>query len=127
MLENKVNIVLLIQNSYTAFCYYNVPADSIIEFDKFYGHDSYNNSKPILKVKVQKANYSYEMDTISLDPFADNWYVSLKEDDCDIFLELYRKLPDNREVLLAKSNIVTVPRRGLSRDLTCKYMDVSKY
>lgn len=127
MLENKANIVLLIQNAYTAFCYYNVPTESIRQFDKQYGNDSYNNSKPIIKVKIQKGNYCIEMDTITLDPFADNWYISLKEDDCDIFLELYRKLPDNREHFLAKSNIVTVPRRELSKDLTCEYMDLSNY
>lgn len=124
MFENKAYIILLIQSAYTAFCYYNISKEAILEFDKTYGKDSYNTAKPILKVKVKKGTNQHEMETIFLDPFADNWYISLSEDDCDIFLELYRKLPDSNEILLASSNTTTVPRRDISNDLICNYMNL---
>lgn len=122
----EAKVLLLIQNAYTAFCYFHIPHEAIVNFDKRFGKGMYNVAKPCLKVFKVINNNKHEIQSINIDPFTDNWYISLNAEDSDIYVELVRYTENNMSYTLGTSNIVTTPRRTFSKDLTTSYIDVTK-
>lgn len=125
--ENKnSSIVLMVQNAYKAFCYYDISPLTVKKFEDMYGENMWRNSKPILKVFQVEQGIAKEIETIYLDAFANNWYINLNRDDMDIFVKLGRMLPDDRVVSIAFSNTVTTPRDRQAWNRDVYYVDVSK-
>ncbi|KHD38543.1 hypothetical protein NL50_03310 [Clostridium acetobutylicum] len=122
----ETKLVLLVQNAYNIFCYFNISPITIKEFEYRYGEDLWKNSKPVLKIYEVLDGNASEIRTIYIDSMADNWYIKLDKDDMDVFVKLGRMLPDGTFVALAVSNTVTTPRAHISEDSAVYYMDVSK-
>ncbi|WMJ81054.1 DUF4912 domain-containing protein [Clostridium sp. MB40-C1] len=122
---DKSSIVLMVQNPYTVFCYYNISDSDIKKIQNLYGKDSWETSKPILKVYEICDNTEEDISTIYLDPFADNWYVNLNKDDMKIKVEIGRILDEKDEIILAVSNVVKTPKGKESENSQVLYIDTS--
>lgn len=123
---DKSKIVLMVQNASTLFCYYNISPITFKEFTDKYGDNALQDSKPVLKVYYVNNSIAEELQTIFIDPFADNWYINLNRSDIDVFVKLGRYLSDETFVTFATSNIVTTPRLAESKDTRVYYVNVSE-
>lgn len=120
----KSSIILMAQGTHIVFCYYNISEMTIKRFEKLYGKNSWKDSVPVLKVfKVNEKN-SEELETIYMDPLADNWYINLKEDGIKVLVELGRVLPNNEFISLAISNQVITARNNPSDNSKIRYVNV---
>lgn len=126
MKNDKLSIVLMVQGIRKLFCYYTISPIIVKKFEDLYGENSWNDSKPILKVYWIDNGLVKEMKTIYLDPFANSWYIDIDRDDIDVFVKLGRILPNNKLETIATSNIVTTPRGHQSEDRKVYYIDTSE-
>ncbi|WP_034870129.1 DUF4912 domain-containing protein, partial [Clostridium lundense] len=123
---DKSKIVLMVQNANTIFCYYTLSSRALKEFTDQYGENVLQDSRPVLKVYCVNNDIVEELQTIFIDPFADNWYINLDRGDIDVFVKLGRYLSDETFVCFATSNTVTTPRLLEVEDKSVCYIDVSK-
>ena len=91
---------LLVQSPTRMYAYWEVNEDSVKKFK----HD-YKESTPVLKITNLTMNYSYE---IEIDSYATNYYIDVKDINCNYKVELGRKL-NNEYIGIYESNEVTVP------------------
>ena len=101
---NKTVVRLLVQSPTRMFVYWEVDDESIKYFES--KQMDYSSAQPILKVKNITMNYSYD---IPIDPFSNNYYIDVKDPDCEYQVELGR-IQNNEFVNLYTSNSATVPR-----------------
>lgn len=126
LVNEKSNLILMVQSARRVFCYFNVSPMTVKEFEDRYGENSWKNSKPVLKVYSVENGAAKEVKTIFIDAFANNWYIDVDSDDMDIFVKLGRVLPDNTFAAFAVSNTVTTPRDHESGDTNVYFVDISK-
>lgn len=125
MLDNdKTYIVLLVKNVQKIFCYFNISNKSIEDFEKKYGSSSWGNALPLLKVYYIVNGTPALRDTIPLDPFANNWFIDMHEDDKDVYVEYGRVVSGGEFVSMAVSNMVTTPRNHQSGDSNLYFVDI---
>lgn len=101
---NKTVVRLLVQSPTRMFVYWEVDEDSIKYFES--QKLDYASAQAILKVKNITMNYSYD---IPIDPYSNNYYIDVKDPDCEYQVELGR-VQNNKFVNLYTSNAATVPR-----------------
>lgn len=101
---NKTIVRLLVQSPTRMYVYWEVSDDSIKMFES--QNIDYSSSKPILKIKNITMNYSYD---IPIDPFANNYYIEVKDPDCVYQVELGRKAND-KFINIYTSNTAKIPR-----------------
>ncbi|WP_010235841.1 DUF4912 domain-containing protein, partial [Clostridium arbusti] len=124
--DDKFALTLLVQNSNTIFCYFNISPVIIKIFQDRYGEDFWKNSKPVLKVYNTTSSDLREIKTVYLDALADNWFITLDESGIDVFVKLGRILPNNEFVPIFISNTVTTPRNNQSNNSNTYYIDISE-
>ena len=61
---------MLVQNARTLFCYFNNSSVAVKEFKDRYGEDSWNNSKPVIKVYAIENGSAKEIKSIIIDSCA---------------------------------------------------------
>lgn len=127
MLHEKSYIVLLVQSAHVVFCYYHVHSDTIKEFNNNYGKDSWEECEPALKVYEIEYGKEKEIETIYIDPFADNWYIKLNNCSIKVFVKLGRILSTGEFIPVAISNTVITPRDIESSDRKVVYLNVSDF
>lgn len=94
---------LLVQSPKRMYAYWEVSNDKIKNFsEKFF---DYNNCIPVLRVINITKNYFYE---IEIDPYANNYYIDVEDENCNYRVELGRKFK-NKFVDIYMSNQVTIP------------------
>lgn len=108
--KHKTFLYLLVQNPYTIFCYFNIESSIVKGFQEKYGFNSWDSSKPILKVYSIENGEAKEIKTIFLDLKADNWYINLDRDNLNLFVKLGRLLPDDSFASIRVSNTVATGR-----------------
>lgn len=101
---NKTVVRLLVQSPTRMFVYWEVGDDSIKQFES--QKMDYSSAQPVLKIKNITMNYSYD---IPIDPFSNNYYIDVKDPDCEYQVELGR-IQNEKFVNLYTSNSATVPR-----------------
>lgn len=99
---DKTALKLLVQSPTRMYVYWDVSDETINSFS----NENYNNSTPYLKIDNITMGYSYE---IKVDPFANNYYIEVSDNDCDYKVELIRKRKNN-SYLVTESNITHIPR-----------------
>ncbi|AJA47709.1 hypothetical protein CPAST_c16340 [Clostridium pasteurianum DSM 525 = ATCC 6013] len=124
--DDKFALTLLVQNARTVFCYFNISPVIIKIFQDRYGEDFWKNSKQVLKVYDSTNNSLKELQTINLDPLANNWFINLDRSGIDVFVKLGRILPDGKFIPIFVSNTVTTPRDDQSNNSNVYYIDVSE-
>lgn len=110
---NKTAVKLLVQSPTRMYAYWEVSDKTIKDFSNN-NHDDYNNCIPFLRITNLSMNYSYE---IQIDPFANNYYIEVKDTDCDYKVELIRK-ENEKTFLVTSSNTTHIPRSS-----PCEYND----
>lgn len=100
----NTTVKLLVQSPTRMFAYWDISDETIKSFSK--NNEKYENCTPYLKVTNLTMNYSYE---IQIDPFANNYYIEIKDTDCDYKLELIRKSNTN-SYFVTSSNTAHIPR-----------------
>ena len=98
---NETIVRLLVQSPTRMYAYWEVNDNSIKNFKV-----DYNLCIPVLKIINLTMNYSYE---IQIDPYATNYYIDIKDVNCDYKVELGRRY-NNEFISVYESNQVTVPR-----------------
>ncbi len=94
---------LLVQSPRRMYAYWDVSDDTIKDFSKKYFN--YSNSKSVLRIINLTKNYYYD---IFIDPFANNYYIEVEDENCDYKVELGRYY-NNRFADIYVSNKVTIP------------------
>lgn len=103
---NKTIVRLLVQSPTRMFVYWEVNDDTIKYFESM--KMDYSSARPVLKVKNITMNYSYD---IPIDPFTNNYYIEVKDPDCQYQVELGR-VQNNKFVNLCTSNTAMFPRNN---------------
>lgn len=99
---NKTAIKLLVQSPTRMYAYWDVSDETI----KNISDEKYNHSTPYLKIDNLTMGYSHE---IKIDPYANNYYIEVSDNDCDYKVELIRKR-NNASYFLTESNSTHIPR-----------------
>ncbi|MBC8059269.1 MAG: DUF4912 domain-containing protein [Clostridiaceae bacterium] len=115
-IANKTSLVLLVQNPYTIFCYFNLENSIVKVFEEKYGFHAWDLSKPILKVYSIENGGIKELQTIFLDLKADNCYINLERDNLNLFVSLGRLLSADSFIPITVSNRVTTGRSSAVRE-----------
>lgn len=97
-------IRLLVQSPKRMYVYWDIADDTVKNFSENFF--DYSNSTPVLRVINLTKNYFYE---IPIDPFANNYYIDVEDENCNYRVELGRK-HNNKFADIFISNQVTVPR-----------------
>ena len=101
---NKTIVRLLVQSPTRMFVYWQVSDEYIKNFTSKYGN--YSDWVPVLKIDNLTMNYSYDL---QIDPFTNNYYIEVKDSDCEYQVQLGRKR-NNEFVSIYTSNHSMIPR-----------------
>ncbi|MBQ9267666.1 MAG: DUF4912 domain-containing protein [Clostridia bacterium] len=94
---------LLVQSPKRMYVYWDISDQTIQEFSKKYF--DYAKSTPILRIINLTKNYFYD---IPIDPFANNYYIDVEDENCEYEVELGRTFHD-KFADIYMSNHVTIP------------------
>ncbi len=106
-LPNKYDetiVRLLVQSPTRMYVYWEVGNKTIENFSA--NKLNYNSCTPVLKVTNITLGYSYE---IEIDPYANNYYIDVKDANCKYKVEIGRKNHD-KFIGIYESNEVKIPR-----------------
>ncbi|MFN3966694.1 MAG: DUF4912 domain-containing protein [Endomicrobiia bacterium] len=112
-------IVLMPRDPFWAYAYWEINDSARKEIQKEYGKDVFKKGKLTLRVydvtgiKFTGKNAHKYFD-ITINEFADNWYINVPETNRHWCVDLGIVLPDGKFVLIARSNIVKMPAFGVS-------------
>lgn len=101
---NETIVRLLVQSPTRMYAYWEVSDVAIKNFNN--QKIDYNSSTPVLKITNLTMNYSYE---VNIDPFATNYYIDVKDVNCNYKVELGRRC-NNKYIGIYESNQVKIPR-----------------
>ena len=101
---NETVVRLLVQSPTRMYAYWEVSDVAIknIHNKKI----DYNSCTPVLIIINTTMNYSYE---IQIDPYATNYWIEVKDVNCEYKVELGRRCSD-KYISISESNQVKIPR-----------------
>jgi hypothetical protein len=108
--KSFINILPASINS--IFCYFNFSSSCMKEFEQIYEDHSWDTSKTMLKLYYIENGIAIEKQSVFTDGLADNWYITLEENDVDLFVEIGKLLINNEYIPLISSNILYMPRNN---------------
>ena len=91
------------------FVYWDISDNDREKFENKYGKNFFYITKPVLVVHNLTDNYTYE---ISINDFANNWYIHVNDSKCKYVIELGRRPVEKTEAItsdymnIAYSNII---------------------
>ena len=109
---NQTVVKVLAQTPSTLFIYWDISDEDRKTYEKEYGEDFFQNSKPVLIIHNDTLGYSFE---VEINDFANSWYLHIADSKCDYRIELGRrpivkneKLKDDY-IYVATSNEMEAP------------------
>ena len=85
---NETIVKILYQSPETLFVYWDISDSDRENYIKQYGENFFNITRPVLIVHNDTMNYSFE---ISINDFANSWYLHINDSKCDYRVELGRR------------------------------------
>lgn len=85
---NQTVIKVLAQTPSTLFIYWDISDEDRKNYEKQYGEDFFNNTKPVLVVYNDTLGYNFE---VEINDFANSWYLHVADSKCDYRIELGRR------------------------------------
>lgn len=85
---NETIVKILYQTPETLFVYWDISDSDRENYIKQYGENFFNITRPVLIVHNDTMNYSFE---ISINDFANSWYLHINDSKCDYRVELGRR------------------------------------
>lgn len=93
---NQTIVKLLFQTPKTLFVYWDITDEDRENYQKQYGENFFENTKPVLVIHNETMNYSFE---IEINDFANSWYFNVSDPNCKYVIELGRR-PKNQDIAL---------------------------
>lgn len=85
---NQTVVKVLAQTPSTLFIYWDISDSDRKDFEKQYGENFFQDTKPVLIVHNDTLNYSFE---VEINDFANSWYLHVADSKCDYRIELGRR------------------------------------
>ena len=85
---NQTVVKVLAQTPSTLFIYWDISDEDRKNYEKHYGEDFFNNTKPVLIVYNDTLGYNFE---VEINDFANSWYLHVADSKCDYRIELGRR------------------------------------
>ncbi len=85
---NQTIVKVLAQTPTNLFIYWDISDKDRKEFQKQYGDNFFETTRPILIVHNNTLDYSFE---VEINDFANSWYLHVADSKCDYRIELGRK------------------------------------
>jgi len=85
---NQTVVKLLAQTPTNLFIYWDISDKDRKNFEKQYGDNFFEATRPILIVHNDTLGYSFE---VEINDFANSWYLSVADSKCDYSIELGRR------------------------------------
>ncbi len=85
---NQTVVKVLAQTPTTLFIYWDISDSDRKNYEKEYGKDFFQNSKPVLIVYNDTLGYNFE---VEINDFANSWYLHISDSKCDYRIELGRR------------------------------------
>ena len=85
---NQTVIKVLAQTPTTLFIYWDISDNDRKKYEKEFGENFFQNSKPVLIVHNDTLGYSFE---VEINDFANSWYLHVADSKCDYRIELGRR------------------------------------
>lgn len=85
---NQTVVKVLAQTPSTLFIYWDISDSDRKKFEKQYGENFFQDTKPVLIVHNATLNYSFE---VEINDFANSWYLHVADSKCDYRIELGRR------------------------------------
>ena len=85
---NQTVVKVLAQTPSTLFIYWDISDEDRKNYEKQYGEDFFNNTKPVLVVYNDTLGYNFE---VEINDFANSWYLHVNDSKCDYRIELGRR------------------------------------
>ena len=109
---NQTVVKVLAQTPTNLFIYWDISDKDRKNFEKKYGENFFEKTRPVLIVYNDTIGYSFE---VEINDFANSWYLNVADSKCDYRVELGRKpieytpdIPDNY-VYISTSNEIESP------------------
>ena len=85
---NQTIVKVLAQTPTNLFIYWDISDEDKKSFEKKYGENFFETTRPILIVHNDTLNYSFE---VEINDFANSWYLHVADSKCDYRIELGRR------------------------------------
>ncbi len=85
---NKTVVRVLAQTPKMLFIYWEISDEDKSKLIDSFGENFFNSTKPVLIVYNDTLNYSFE---VTIDDFANSWYLHIDDANCEYHVELGRK------------------------------------
>ncbi len=109
---NQTVVKVLAQTPNTLFIYWDISDKDRKSFEEQYGENFFEKTKPVLIVRNDTLNYSFE---VEINDFANSWYLHIADSKCDYKIELGRRPIKKTEkinvdyIYVSSSNEIEVP------------------
>lgn len=109
---NQTVVKVLAQTPNTLFIYWDISDKDRKSFEEQYGENFFEKTKPVLIVRNDTLNYSFE---VEINDFANSWYLHIADSKCDYKIELGRRPIKKTEkinvdyIYVSRSNEIEVP------------------
>lgn len=109
---NQTIVKVLAQTPNTLFIYWDISDKDRKSFEEQYGENFFEKTKPVLIVRNDTLNYSFE---VEINDFANSWYLHIADSKCDYKIELGRRPIKKTEkinvdyIYVSSSNEIEVP------------------
>lgn len=120
----------LARDPFWLFAYWEISENTKEGIRKRYGFNAWESSRPVLKVYDTTDLYFFDSRQaleIQINDFTNNWYINTGQPNHSYFIELGRILPDGTYIFIARSNMVTTPRIGVSDVVDLEWMVPTEY
>lgn len=101
---NQTVVKVLAQTPINLFIYWDISDKDRKDFEKQYGDNFFETTRPILIVHNDTLGYSFE---VAINDFANSWYLHVADSKCDYRIELGRRPIKKTEKLTADYIYVT--------------------
>ena len=85
---NQTVVKVLAQTPTNLFIYWDISDEDRKNFEKHYGENFFETTKPVLIIYNDTLNYSFE---VEINDFANSWYLHVSDSKCDYRVELGRR------------------------------------
>jgi hypothetical protein len=126
----ECKITALVRDPYWLFAYWEIDEAKREEIARRYGYQAWDESWPVLRVYDATNLYFFDSrhyTEISINDYANNWYIRTGQPNRTFCIELGRVRPDGSYIFLARSNFVSTPRDQISEVIDEEWLLLPEY
>lgn len=123
-------ITALVRDPYWLFVYWAIDEAKRAEIARRFGRQAWDESRPVLRIYDTTNLYFFDSRQhveISINDYANNWYIHTGQPNRTFCVELGRICPDGSYIFLARSNLVSTPRDQISDVIDEEWLLLPEY